>query len=205
MKVLIACAYSGMERDEFARLGHDAWSCDLQESETQGNHIVGDVLEILDDGWDLMVAHPPCQDLSVVGARMWSQKIADGRQWRAIQFVLKLWHAPIPRIAIENPVGALSTRWRPYDQVVDPYHFGDPYQKRTCLWLKGLPPLRHTDVVAPIGPWVGGGKGRHSAREELAGSKKNRNRSFTGMSRAMAEQWSKVDASFYEQPSLFDS
>lgn len=202
MRVLIACAYTGIERDEFAKLGHDAWSCDLVDSETSGNHYVGDVLEILDEGWDLMVAHPPCEHLSKVGAKYWPAKIADGSQWRAIEFVVKLWQAPIPRICIENPIGALSTRWRPYDQIVEPFHFGDPYQKRTCLWLKGLPPLRHTEVVAPVDRWVGGGTRRKDGSRAGIAEGEIRNRSFEGMARAMAEQWSNGDSPLYVQEEM---
>jgi len=142
MKILIACEFSGVVRDAFARAGHDAWSCDLVESQTCGNHIVGDVVGILNDGWDMVVAHPPCDRLCVSGARWKYEKPgwAD-EQDAAIEFVRRLMDAPIDKIAIENPIGIISTRIRKPDQIIHPWWFGHNETKATCLWLKNLPPL----------------------------------------------------------------
>ena len=149
MKVLIACEYSGRVRGAFRDLGHDAWSCDLLESEDQSPyHIVGDALSAaLDRTWDLMIAHPPCTHLAVSGARHFQAKKADGRQQEAIDFFLALARLPIPRIAIENPVCIMSSIWRKPDQTIQPWMFGHGETKATCLWLKGLPHLVPTNIV----------------------------------------------------------
>lgn len=140
MKVLVACEYSGVVRDAFRRRGHDAWSCDiiLDDEPHSEYHLIGDVLGILDKGWDLMIAHPPCTHLAVSGARWFKDKVYE--QLAALQFVRRLLEAPIPRIAVENPVGVISTAIRKPDQIVQPWMFGDEATKTTCLWLKGLPP-----------------------------------------------------------------
>lgn len=143
MRVLVACEFSGVVRDAFLARGHDAWSCDLLPSLFPGPHIQGDVLEILGHSWDLMIAHPPCTYLSSSG-QPWMKGFPD-RQRRAVEaleFVKSLLGAPIPRIALENPVGIISTTLRPPDQIINPYDFGDDAAKRTCLWLKNLRPLR---------------------------------------------------------------
>ena len=150
MRVLIACEFSGIVRDAFASLGHDAWSCDLLETETPGQHIQGDVLKILDDGWDLMIAHPPCTYLCSSGLH-WNKR-RPGREAetiRAMGFVMALMNAPIGRIALENPIGCISTRYRKPDQIIQPWEFGHDASKSTCLWLKSLPPLRPTQIIAP--------------------------------------------------------
>ena len=147
MRVLVACEFSGRVRDAFIRHGHDAVSCDLLPSETEGPHYQGDVRDILNNGWDLMVAHPPCTDLAVSGARWFADKRADGRQQAALDFVRLLMDAPIPRIAVENPVSIISSAIRKPDQVVQPWQFGEGETKATCLWLKDLPKLTATDVV----------------------------------------------------------
>ena len=139
MKILIACEYSGVVREAFAEQGHDVWSCDLLDSDIPGQHIKGDVLEILNQGWDMMIAHPPCTDLAVSGAAWFKEKIADGRQKKALDFVRALMDAPIRHIAIENPVSVISTYIRKPDQIIQPYMFGHMEQKKTCLWLKNLP------------------------------------------------------------------
>jgi hypothetical protein len=196
MKVLVACEYSGVVRDAFIRRGHDATSVDLVPSESSfGPHICGDVRDVLGDSWDLMVAHPPCTYLASSGARWWIGRQAE--QNLAVMFALDLMKAPIPRIAMENPVGKLSTVWRKPDQIVQPWHFGDPHWKTTCLWLKGLPVLEHTNVVEPD-KTVGGGKrpGRISSAIHRMSPGKNRqrerSRTFQGVAQAMAEQWGKA-------------
>lgn len=140
-RVLVACECSGTVRDAFAALGHDAWSCDVQPSQTPGNHIQADVLTVLSAGWDLMIAHPPCTHLAVSGAAWFADKVQ--QQAEALDFVRALMNAPIPMIAIENPVSVISTHIRKPDQVIQPYHFGHMERKTTCLWLKNLPLLVH--------------------------------------------------------------
>lgn len=148
MKVLIACEFSGMVRNAFMAMGHDAYSCDLLPTEDcRGPHLQCDVRDILGDAWDMMIAHPPCTHLAVSGARHFHRKRRE--QSEALEFVCTLLNAPIPRIALENPVGIISSRIRKPDQIVQPYWFGCSERKTTCLWLKGLPPLRPTKVVEP--------------------------------------------------------
>jgi hypothetical protein len=202
MRVLIACEFSGIVRDAFAARGHDAWSCDLLPTERPGNHIQGNVLEILGNDWDLMVAHPPCTDLAVSGAAWFSQKIADGRQQKSIEFFLKFVHAPIPRYAVENPISIMSSRFRQPDQIIHPYYFGDEFSKPTCLWLKSLPPLEHREDDELFGPKTHVGKGEFvTSKNGKRGAKWNwwlppgperakiRSRTFQGIANAMAEQW----------------
>jgi site-specific DNA-cytosine methylase len=183
MKVLVACEYSGIVREAFTRLGHDATSCDLLPTEIPGKHIQGDVLEVIkQEQFDLMIAHPPCTDLAVSGAKWFKEKRADGRQQRALEFVQQLLDAPIPMIALENPVSVISTYIRKSDQYVQPWMFGHGETKRTGLWLKGLPLLRPTNIV----------EGREQ-RVWLMGPSpdrwKNRSRTYQGIADAMAEQW----------------
>ena len=182
MKVLVACEYSGIVRDAFIRRGHEAVSCDLLPSEVEGPHHTGDVTEILHYGWDLMVAHPPCDHLAVSGARWFPGKQSDGRQAAAIKFFLSLARAPIQYIAIENPVCIMSSVWRPPDQVIQPWQFGHGETKATCLWLKGLPPLVPTDVVA-------GREARVHSMPPGPDRWKERSRTFEGIAEAMADQW----------------
>jgi hypothetical protein len=167
VKVLVACEYSGRVRDAFIASGHDALSCDLLPSDSAGPHHQGDVIELLDRGWDLMIAHPPCTYLTV--SAEWAYKDVQTKKMKpgtligqarrdarekAIEFVLALANAPIPRIAIENPVGVLSTRWREPDQFIQPYEYGDDASKKTCLWLKGLPRLSPTAFAPPASPFL---------------------------------------------------
>ena len=152
MKVLIACEKSGIVRNAFAKRGHDAISCDLFPSKQGAPHYAGDVRDILDDGWDMMIAHPPCTHLAVSGARYFKEKRLDGRQQEGIGFFMVLATANIPKIAIENPVGIMSTEWRKPDQYIQPYHHGHKISKKTGLWLKGLPLLKPTNIVEP--EWV---------------------------------------------------
>jgi len=182
MKILIACEFSGVVRDAFCRLGHDAWSCDLLPSEAPGNHIQENVLSILDMGWDLMVAFPPCTYLAKSGNR-WIN--APGRQEKrqdACLFIQQIAAAPIPMIAIENPIGQLSIMWRRPDQIICPSMFGHHVTKSTCLWLKNMPPLMAT-VYDPFASknWTEkvGGKNRQQERS----------RTFVGVADAMALQW----------------
>lgn len=144
-RVLVACEYSGRVRDAFAIRGHDAMSCDLLESETPGKHYRGDVFDVLDDGWDLLIAHPPCTHLAVSGAR-WFKEKAEG-QAAALGFVGRLLTADVPRICLENPVSVISSKIRPPDQIIQPWQFGHGETKATCLWLKNLPVLAPTSVV----------------------------------------------------------
>ena len=182
MKVLVACEFSGTVRDAFAALGHDARSCDLMPSETPGMHYQGDVRDILDEGWDLMIAHPPCTHLAVSGARHFAAKKASGVQDEALDFVRTLLDAPIPRIALENPVSIISSRIRKPDQIIQPWQFGHGETKATCLWLKGLPKLYPTNIVVGREP-------RIHKMPPSADRWKERSRTFPGIARAMADQW----------------
>lgn len=154
MRVLVACEFSGTVRDAFAKLGHDAWSCDLEPTDSPGNHHQRSVLDILDQGWDLMIAHPPCTHLAVSGARHFAKKIADGRQQQGIDFFMMLANANIPKYAIENPIGIMSSKWRKPDQIVNPWEYGHSVTKATCLWLKGLPLLKPTNIVDKGAIWT---------------------------------------------------
>ncbi len=189
MRVLIACEYSGAVRDAFTRGGHDAMSCDLLPAETPGQHYQGDVRDLLDYPWDLMIAHPPCTHLSVSGARHFAEKRMDGRQQSAVSFFMALARAPIPRIAIENPVCIMSRMWRKPDQIIQPWQFGHGETKATCLWLKGLPTLRHTNIVE-------GRENRIHRMPPSADRWKERSRTFQGIAEAMAEQWGREAALF---------
>jgi hypothetical protein len=181
MRVLVACEFSGIVRDAFAARGHDVWSCDLLPTERPGNHLQCDVLEVLGDGWDLMVAHPPCTHLAVSGARWFVEKQAEQRE--ALEFVRRLMDAPIPHIAVENPVSIISSAIREPDQVIQPWQFGHGETKATCLWLKNLPRLRPTHVV----------EGREPRVHMLPPSPDRwaeRSRTYQGIADAMADQWS---------------
>lgn len=180
MKVLVACEFSGIVRDAFAARGHDAWSCDLLPSERPGKHIQGDVLAVLGDGWDLMVAHPPCTHLAVSGARWFKHKQQE--QAEALEFVCRLLDAPIHRIALENPVSVISSRIRKPDQVIQPYEYGHGETKATCLWLKNLPLLKPTNIVDGREPRV-------HRMPPGPNRWKERSRTFEGIAQGMAEQW----------------
>lgn len=207
MRVLVACEYSGTVRDAFAAKGHDAWSCDLLPTESPGNHIRGDVMQILEEGWDMMIAFPPCTHLASSGSQYWPQKKEDGRQMEAINFVTRLYCSPIRKVAVENPVGILSTIWRKPDQIIQPFYFGDPYTKKTCLWLKGLPLLEYRlrdtlfgtqTAVQPVAAWgtnsYRGGLRKDGTRRlnplpTLHSDSHKRSQSFKGIAEAMANQW----------------
>jgi hypothetical protein len=180
LKVLIACEFSGIVRDAFTKMGHDATSCDLLESETAGKHYIGDVRDILHEPWDLMIAHPPCTHLAVSGARWFRDKLHE--QQEALQFVKILLDAPIGRIALENPISIISSRIRKPDQIIQPWQFGHGETKATCLWLKNLPKLKPTDIVS-------GREAKVHLMPPSADRWKNRSRTFRGVAKAMAEQW----------------
>ncbi len=181
LRVLVACEYSGRVRDAFIKAGHDAMSCDLLPTEQEGSHYQGDVRDVIGDGWDLMIAHPPCTNLAVSGSRWFAGKQTE--QAEALEFVRMLMAASIPRIAIENPVSVISSRIRKPDQIIQPWQFGHGETKATCLWLKGLPKLTPTNVV----------EGREAKVHRMPPGPdrwKNRSRTYHGIADAMAQQWS---------------
>lgn len=185
MKVLVACEYSGKVRDAFIAAGHDATSCDLLHTDKPGKHYQGNVFDIINDGWDLMVAHPPCTHLAVSGARFFAAKKASGVQDEALAFVQALMDAPIARIAIENPISIISSRIRKPDQIIQPWQFGHGETKATCLWLKNLPLLTPTNIV----------EGREARIHKMPPSPdrwKKRSETFQGIAVAMAQQWGKL-------------
>lgn len=182
MRVLIGCEFSGVVRDAFRAVGHDAVSCDLLPSESPGPHIQGDIRSILQDGWDCLIAFPPCTHLCVSGARWWPAKVADGRQAAAVEFFMLLAESSIPRVAIENPVGLMSTRYRKPDQVIQPWMFGHGETKATCLWLRGLPLLQPTCVVP-------GREARIHRLPPTPDRAKLRSVTYAGVAAAMAGQW----------------
>jgi len=180
MRVLVACEYSGAVRDAFAAAGHHAMSCDLLPTEKTGLHYRGDVRDVLHDGWDLMICHPPCTHLSVSGARWFKDKLPE--QAKALDFVRLLLDAPIERIALENPISIISSRIRKPDQIIQPWQFGHGETKATCLWLKNLPKLTPTDIV----------EGREARVHKMPPGPdrwKERSRTFEGIAQAMAAQW----------------
>lgn len=197
MKILVACEESQAVTIELRKLGHEAYSCDIEPC-SGGHpewHLQQDVTPLLNDNWDMILAFPPCTHLAASGAKHFAAKRADGRQQQGIDFFMLFTQLICPRVAIENPVGIMSTIYRRPDQIINPWQFGDPYEKRTCLWLKGLPPLVPTDIVAPparqvvrsgktIPEWYSkGGKNRQ----------KNRSKTFPGIARAMADQWGRLN------------
>lgn len=195
-RILIACEFSGTVRDAFIRMGHDAISCDLLDTESEGPHYKGDVFDIINDSFDLMIAHPPCTYLTV-SANKWykdqperksgalvGEKRREARD-QAKDFFMRLVNSNIPMHAIENPIGIMSTQYRSPDQIIQPWMFGHGETKATCLWLKGLPILQCTNIV----------DGRKQRLHELSPSKdrwKERSKTFPGIAYAMAEQWSKI-------------
>ncbi len=217
MRVLVACEYSGRVRDAFIAAGHKAMSCDLLATESPGPHYVGDVSDVLFEGWDLMIAHPPCTYLTC--SAEWAYKdgpyhqkikpdtlVGEARRkarLEAIEFVRMLYNAPIPRVAIENPVGALSSYWREPDQFIQPYEYGEDGSKKTCLWLRGLEPLKPTGLYPPRLAPNSSGKGYamrwgnqtdKGQNRETPGDDRWKNRSTTwqGWAVAMAAQWGRT-------------
>ena len=180
MKVLVACEYSATVREAFAAKGHEAVSCDLLPTEIPGPHYEGNVLDILYDKWDLMIAHPPCTHLAVSGARWFKDKQVEQKE--ALAFVRELLNAPIGKIALENPISIISSKIRKPNQIIQPWMFGHGETKATCLWLKGLPLLQPTNVV----------DGREARVHKMPPSPdrwKERSRTFKGIAQAMADQW----------------
>jgi site-specific DNA-cytosine methylase len=180
LNVLVACEFSGVVRSAFRAAGHNAWSCDILPAEDGGEHIQTDVADILRFGWDLMIAHPPCTHLAVSGARWFKDKQQE--QQDALAFVQLLLDAPIPHIALENPVSVISSRIRKPDQIIHPWQFGHGEVKTTCLWLKGLPKLVPTNIV----------EGREARVHRMPPSDtrwKERSRTYRGIAEAMVEQW----------------
>jgi site-specific DNA-cytosine methylase len=191
MRVLIACEYSGRVRDAFLERGHDAMSCDLLPSEVDGPHYQGPVEDVLSDGWDLMIAHPPCTHLAVSGARYFAEKRADGRQQAALAFVQMLMDSSIDKWCIENPVSIISSHIRKPDQIIQPWQFGHPESKKTCLWLKNLPSLTATDLL-PLpssGVWLNQTPSGQNKLPPSPDRWKERSRTFQGIASAMSQQW----------------
>ena len=216
MRVLVACEYSGIVRDEFIKLGHDAVSCDLLDSESDfGEHYKGNVLDIINDGWDMMIAFPPCTYLTVSGA-MWYYHPDDKNlpyeqrrphpkhpyrrkyQRKALDFVQTLLDADIERIALENPVGVISTKIKKPTQIIQPYDFGHSTSKKTCLWLKGLPELKATNIVDPEWVYLPNNTRMSKFHHETFSLPKDerskiRSKTFSGIAKAMADQWGRYD------------
>ncbi len=204
MKVLVACEYSGIVRDAFSEKGHDAWSCDILPTESSGNHIQGDVLNILKDGWDLMIAHPPCTYLSYAGIGHWNNSGRLEKRLKALQFFATLWLAPIEKICIENPKSCASPVIAKYTQQIQPYYWGCDFHKPTWLWLKNLKPLtwvendtlfeKRTAVDFPEPEYyqaTGKQKGRKRYQIDAMQGGKDRSKFFPSIAKAMAEQWTK--------------
>lgn len=197
MKVLVACEFSGIVRDAFIAKGHDAMSCDFLETERPGPHYKGDVRDILQDGWDLMIAHPDCTYLTISGLH-WNNR-TEGRWLKteeAYGFFLKLYNAPIDKVCIENPIGYVNTHFRKPNQIIQPWQFGHPYSKATCLWLRNLPLLKPTNVLTPTKFQANGrpqwDNQTPTGQNKLGPSKTRwmeRSRTYEGIAEAMAEQW----------------
>lgn len=200
MRILVACEHSGTVRDAFRKLGHDAWSCDILPSfSNQEYHYKCDIEEVLYRYWDMVIAFPPCTHLAVSGSKYFAQKIADGRQQQGIDFFMKFANLDCKMVAIENPIGIMSSKWRKPDQVIQPYEYGHPESKKTCLWLKGLPKLEPTEIL-PLpscghwnnqtkegqnklmvdGKWIGYSDPR---------TPHLRSKTYQGIADAMAQQW----------------
>lgn len=196
MNVLIACEFSGIVRDAFTELGHNAVSCDFLESEAPGLHYKGNVIDIINDGWDLCIAHPPCTYLCLAQAHLLSKdKERKEKSKEALQFILNIYNSKIPKVVIENPIGALTKLWRKPDQIIFPYQFGDPYRKDICLWIKGVRKLKIPEAKY----W---NKERKSVSNHTNGRMSNEERSkiksrfFPKLAKAMANQWSLIDENY---------
>ncbi len=199
MKILVACEYSGTVREAFNKLGHDAMSCDLLPTVIKGNHYEGDILDVLYNNWDMIIAFPPCTHLAVSGTKCFAQKIADGRQQQGINFFMLFANHSCKLVVIENPVGIMSSKWRKPDQIIQPFEFGHPESKKTCLWLKGVPRLKPTNIlqkpdcgywqnqtpdrqnkIMVDGKWIGYNDKRTAHL---------RSKTYEGIASAMAQQW----------------
>lgn len=196
MKILIACEYSGIVRDELTKLGHDATSCDLLPTESPGKHYQGDVFDIINNGWDMMIAHPPCTHLAVSGARWFKDKLNEQKQ--ALDFVEKLLTANIEKIALENPISIISSKIRKPDQIIQPWQYGHGETKATCLWLKNLPLLKPTNIVSGREP-------RIHMLPPSADRWKIRSATYPGIAQAMALQWTDPNNNWYQQQLKFTS
>lgn len=202
MKIILGCEESQAVTIELRKLGHEAYSCDLKPC-SGGHpewHLQGDIFTYINEGWDMMIAHPPCTDLAVSGAAWFKIKQADGHQQAAIDFFLKLWNCDIPKIALENPIGIMSTHLRKPDQIIEPYYFGDPQKKPTCLWLKGLPKLTwdpakviKPELITMTSKKTGRTRTYSKWEYEASCNQKERatirSKTFPGIAKAMAEQW----------------
>ncbi len=183
MRVLVACEFSGVVREAFRARGHDAWSCDVLPTEVPGQHYRCDVLEVVTFGWDLMIAHPPCTYLCNSGVRwLYTEPGRKAKMEAATEFFDALYNAPISKICVENPIPHKHANLYPYDQIIQPWQFGHGETKATCLWLKGLPPLTPTRVVA-------GRKGKIHLMSPGPNRGRERSRTYAGIARAMAKQW----------------
>lgn len=206
MRVLVACEYSGIVRDAFASRGHYAMSCDLLPTERQGLHYRGNVMDIINNDWDLMIAHPPCTYISYAGIRWWNDPGRCEKRLEALDFFRRLWEAPIPKICIENPRGCASPTIAKYSQVINPYYFGDEASKPTWLWLKNLPQLIHSKQPTMFEQQTHVSKGEFVFHVTKSGKLKGdakwtyslwgsdergsiRSKTFPGIATAMAEQW----------------
>lgn len=196
MNILVACEFSGIVRNEFDKLGHNAWSCDLLPTEIKGNHYQGyleDFIQIYRQ-WDLIIAHPPCTHLAVSGARYFERKRKDGTQQKAIDFFMMIVNLNCERICIENPIGIMSTVWRKPDQIIQPWQFGHPESKKTCLWLKNLPNLIHTHVLySENGLWLNQTRSGQNKLSPSPDRWKQRSRTYVGIAKAMAQQWGSIE------------
>ena len=193
MRILIACEYSGRVRDEFLKLGHESMSCDLLPTDAPGPHYQGDVRDVLDYPWDMMIAHPPCTDLAVSGAAWFAKKRMAGQQQASASFFMMLAKADIPKIVIENPVCVMSSLWRKPDQTIQPWMFGHMEQKATCLWLKNTPPLAPTNIVKDEMMLLP--RNQRERLHYLPPSEdrwKLRSETYLGIAQAMASQWGAV-------------
>jgi hypothetical protein len=199
LRVLVACEFSGIVRDAFRARGHYAISCDIIDSEPPSeHHRIVDAREAIHWGWDLIIAHPPCTYLSYAGNRHWNAPGRKEKREQALAFFLELYNAPVEKVCVENPVGYPNTVFRKPDQIIQPYYFGEPYQKRTCLWLKGLPKLEYADTIIDKPEPIyyrkeGKAKGKAitwtEAMKGVGDRSKARSKSFEGIAKAMAEQW----------------
>jgi site-specific DNA-cytosine methylase len=194
-KVLIACEYSGRVRNEFAKIGWDAWSCDILPSDTTGKHHQGDLREILDQEWDMLIAFPPCTYLSVSGMHWTVRGLRDPKLTEdALDFVRLILNSPVKHIALENPVGCISTRIRKPDQIIQPWQFGHAESKRTCLWLKNLPKLVSTDICEKPenGRWENQTPSGQNKLGPSSTRAKERSKTYSGIAAAMAQQWGSI-------------
>lgn len=195
MKVLVACEYSGRVRDAFRSKGHDAVSCDLLPTDVPGPHYQGDIRDLLTDHWDLLIAFPPCTYLAASGMHWTTRGLRDPQLTEdALDFVRLLMDAPVHRIALENPIGCISSRVRKPDQYIQPWQFGHPHSKKTCLWLKNLPALEHTDVLElpEFGRWENQTKSGQNKLTPSDDRWKIRSMTYQGVADAMADQWGRL-------------